>query len=636
MSSVATPAVSPMRAGSMRYTSCLQPRVRREGFSLLLVLTGLALWIGFKAYTGILLEDALITFRYAENLATGGGFAYNRGEPVLGTTTPLFTLMLAAGALLLGTNAIPTIALVGSLAATAASAILIVTLIERAGRDRLVALCGAALFCAHPTTLWMTTGGMETPFVVLMMAGSVAALAAERVALAAAIGALLVILRIDGAIWTLLLALLAGPRKFRNRELIVAATVGGVLLAGWALFACAYFGSPIPQSVSAKQAIGYTSDIRAYIRWVIQALGVQGPLSVVWLVCVTVESVAVLRTGPKSFLLPMVLYPPLLCGAYWLGNAPLEFPWYAVPVTFCGLVLGVCGADRLIRTWYRAMHGTAARFAGTAVAAVLACALFVDLIHRDYWTFVTERANQENEDGLRRRAGEWLAIATPPHATVAMEAIGYIGTYSHRKVLDLAGLISPPVVDLYRSAPSHAVGFERVLRSMCPDYLVLRSFEVDGNQHYHGGPLFETSQQRSTFEQLYQEVVRFRAPHQELWGRLGSLTVYKRTSVTNCCVRSRLLSLQGLGAAGRRHSDDLHHVVNASRRGRAVTVGGWSVREPPVRVIEGSEEFVSNVRHPGQGLDPGCKRTEHLGPLSGATDDNRRALHDARFLLHAT
>src|ERR1043165_7436790 len=44
-------------------------------------------------------DDALITFRYVENLVAGHGFVYNTGEHVLGTTTPLFTLLLSGFAL---------------------------------------------------------------------------------------------------------------------------------------------------------------------------------------------------------------------------------------------------------------------------------------------------------------------------------------------------------------------------------------------------------------------------------------------------------------------------------------------------------------------------------------------------------
>ncbi len=40
-------------------------------------------------------DDACITFRYAQNLAWGAGFVYNAGEHVLGTTAPLYALLLS-------------------------------------------------------------------------------------------------------------------------------------------------------------------------------------------------------------------------------------------------------------------------------------------------------------------------------------------------------------------------------------------------------------------------------------------------------------------------------------------------------------------------------------------------------------
>ncbi|MCX7765756.1 MAG: hypothetical protein N2246_03505, partial [Candidatus Sumerlaeia bacterium] len=45
----------------------------------------------FYIYT----DDFFITFRYANNLATGKGFVYNEDERILATTTPLLTLLLA-------------------------------------------------------------------------------------------------------------------------------------------------------------------------------------------------------------------------------------------------------------------------------------------------------------------------------------------------------------------------------------------------------------------------------------------------------------------------------------------------------------------------------------------------------------
>src|ERR1041385_5066495 len=41
-------------------------------------------------------DDAFITFRYSRNIVEGQGFGYNPGSQVLGTTTPLYTVLMAA------------------------------------------------------------------------------------------------------------------------------------------------------------------------------------------------------------------------------------------------------------------------------------------------------------------------------------------------------------------------------------------------------------------------------------------------------------------------------------------------------------------------------------------------------------
>ncbi|MFQ5921958.1 MAG: hypothetical protein ACE5M4_03875, partial [Anaerolineales bacterium] len=72
------------------------------------------------------IDDAYITFRYARNLLDGHGLVYNPGEAVLGTTTPLFALLLSAlGVPIGGPEApFPVIALIVSAAADAATAFL--------------------------------------------------------------------------------------------------------------------------------------------------------------------------------------------------------------------------------------------------------------------------------------------------------------------------------------------------------------------------------------------------------------------------------------------------------------------------------------------------------------------------------
>lgn len=52
-------------------------------------------------------DDAYITYRFAHNLSSGHGFAYNVDEPHLATTTPLLTLTLATMGRLSSPDLIP-------------------------------------------------------------------------------------------------------------------------------------------------------------------------------------------------------------------------------------------------------------------------------------------------------------------------------------------------------------------------------------------------------------------------------------------------------------------------------------------------------------------------------------------------
>jgi hypothetical protein len=83
-------------------------------------------------------DDAFITFRYAQNLIAGNGLVYNPGEWVLGTTTPLYAVLLAAiGSITGGIQApYPEIAVVISAIADAMSCLIIIRLSTNLGYRR--------------------------------------------------------------------------------------------------------------------------------------------------------------------------------------------------------------------------------------------------------------------------------------------------------------------------------------------------------------------------------------------------------------------------------------------------------------------------------------------------------------------
>jgi hypothetical protein len=315
------------------------------------------------------------------------------------------------------------------------------------------------------------------------------------------------------------------------------------LVVPWAVFAQVYFGSPIPHSIAAKMWVGAETRsladpglLAAHLRWFLGATGLPlardpgglglellaAPL-MIWLGA-GLFSVATARRS----LLPLASFPPLLCAAYYVGGAPRIHPWYLVPPLWCICVLVAIGVAELPRQ----LPVPALRSRGwLALYAVPAVALLaVHLAEADRREIAYRTWEQGYEDGLRRRLGEWLRANTSGDATVATEAIGYQGYYSKRRIIDLGGLVSPEVVSIARQSSGSAATFHAVLRRMHPDFVVLRSIEVDRNLAFHGGPLFETLAQRDFFMSHYREVARFSAPEPRLLGPLSHLTVYTRRS----------------------------------------------------------------------------------------------------------
>ena len=90
----------------MNASGNLQMQQRILRYSTLLaaiVLAAASLFPFFAAYRHVeyLNDDSYITLTYAKNLAAGRGFVFNHPPATQGTTTPLFTLMVAGLALVL-------------------------------------------------------------------------------------------------------------------------------------------------------------------------------------------------------------------------------------------------------------------------------------------------------------------------------------------------------------------------------------------------------------------------------------------------------------------------------------------------------------------------------------------------------
>src|SRR5262245_20297970 len=148
-----------------------------------------------------LIDDGYITLRYAANLAQGQGFVYNQGEAVWGTTTPLFTLLLAGAATAFGVASLETSALVLDILASVFFWFTLYVVFEQQRVPRVVSVPVLFVVMFSPAFLGNSLSGMETPLVLLLMALSLYAYTNDRPLLLGLFFALLLMARIDTLIW---------------------------------------------------------------------------------------------------------------------------------------------------------------------------------------------------------------------------------------------------------------------------------------------------------------------------------------------------------------------------------------------------------------------------------------------------
>ncbi|PYO53926.1 MAG: hypothetical protein DMD84_04225, partial [Candidatus Rokuibacteriota bacterium] len=147
---------------------------------------------------GFPLDDSWIHLHFARNLAEGTGFAYNPGVPVAGSTAPLWTLLLAAGARVAGASLVmvKTLGVAGALAAA--------LVLRRAalawGASAPAALVAAVALVWSGPFAWGALSGMEVTLAALLVAAALLALARDHLVLTAVAGGLATLARPEAVV----------------------------------------------------------------------------------------------------------------------------------------------------------------------------------------------------------------------------------------------------------------------------------------------------------------------------------------------------------------------------------------------------------------------------------------------------
>lgn len=418
-------------------------------------------------------DDPYITYRYADNLRRGFGFVYNSGERVQSTTTPLFTLLLAGLSPVWGN--LPHLAnLIGALSLAAGG--LLLWELAAIWNAPWAGWTGLLLYPLFP--LAITTLGSETPLYIAFCLGAFVAYYRKRYMFTAVCAALAVLTRPDGMLVAIILAVDFTLRL--HREIPWKAIVlFFVILLPWFLFAWAYFGSPLPATLVAKQQQGAMAVSQRFTQGFMSTFG--------WNKSWRNALEAVLALLGLGFViyrarqwLGFVAWPVLYFVAFSLLGVSRYF-WYYTPLVPGILILSGLGLQAIAGLPMRPPPGWKSFVVlfrnlpirlHLRIAPVLSAVILIVLC----FTRVRGLLRLQGPDArfeIYRAAGRWLAVNTAEDATVGALEVGILGYYSRRPMVDFAGLIQPKVAaqltggSNYEHAASWAVEYYQ------PRYLVL-------------------------------------------------------------------------------------------------------------------------------------------------------------------
>lgn len=441
-----------------------------------------------------MIDDAFITFRYARNLVHGAGLVYNAGERVLGTTTPVYALLMAALSLISRSENYPILALITNALADGASTYLLYHLGRRLSNSPLVGWTAALLWAISPMSVSFAIGGMETSVFILLMLATFTAHLERRLVTSALLAALSYLTRPDAALIVILIfsqLLLENVKHISNLKarpahlrfevwfLIFVLVVGP-----WFIFATVFYGSPLPQSIAAKTLAYHLPPEAGLVRFIqhfsvpffeSDVLDLAGLIRlVIYLTLYLAAMLTAFRRGQRS--LPFMAYPLLYTGAFAVAN-PLIFRWYLappLPAYMLGILLGI---HQILNTQYPIKFGIRHWVLGAVVAVYLITSLRAWTLHPDH--------------GLDRPAPEmafiklellYHQVATDlkpfvnTDTVIAAGDIGALGYDTGARILDTLGLVSPQTVRYYPLDPNmyvinYAMPLQLILDQQ-PDWVV--------------------------------------------------------------------------------------------------------------------------------------------------------------------
>ncbi|OGL38960.1 MAG: hypothetical protein A2043_09000 [Candidatus Schekmanbacteria bacterium GWA2_38_9] len=397
-------------------------------------------------FKDIRFDDPYITFRYAKNLSEGHGFVFNEGERILGTTTPLYTLILACCGLFF--KNLPLVSIILSSISLIFLSYFLYLILNIVNKKIWGVFCAILIIFNSQT---YSCFGLETIFYTMLIYGAILFYLKDYFYLSTILLVIAILTRSDAIILIglILLAYILKNKKFPYKYVSLFL----VIVIPWYLFSFFYFGTFFPSSMSVKT--GMSKSIMyvflmlfedKVVRFLNPIFGVIKPYYFMFL---PLGLLQILNSRKKELIIIPIWTFLHILGYSILRVSPAGCDWHFYPI-FPGLIitsfLGVVFCiERVIVIFssYKVAKGILFSF----LIFICCFSIFNSMRYLyEFHNFFPKDENFGTRYNVYRMFGIWASKNTEENSTIACADIGIIGYYSKRKIVDLAGLVTPEMI----------------------------------------------------------------------------------------------------------------------------------------------------------------------------------------------
>ncbi len=444
-------------------------------FSIVQVQTVMASW----GIYGFSFDDSWIHVQYARTIFEGRAWEYAWGIPSTGSSGPLWSIILSPIFFFgYGHDTVVTSVLVIASILYFVNVFLVGEIVKQNTGRWQYAVAGQVVFVLLPRNAGLMLSGMETPLGMLMILLALLLLPRKEWQYDLVLGVVAGLAYLCRPEFVLIAALCFpvralgalkrdGLNKRRLLSLMMMFLLAALIVTPWILHCLNTTGLPMPDSYYSKLRWGVSDD--GINLWNLFWFSVWLP-SEPYLLLGFLGSAVILFKHRRPYDLILIASLFALYRLTMPGMSLLFAARYLVPLFDLLSIAFVCGTAIIVEKLLK-LEGEIPKVTineRTAVAIIIVGVLFLPSIPSSIY-HVDIHANQaKNIEEMQVTLALWIRENVPENATIATYDVGAIGFFANGVVLDIYGLVTPPILH------NHTTAYEQAeyLREMNCTYIM--------------------------------------------------------------------------------------------------------------------------------------------------------------------